>query len=259
MVDRAVAYLRSAQDESGGWAIRDRGPQLPAISALVLKGMLLDPDIDQADETVARGVDWMLSFIKPDGGVHDGMLPSYNTSVCLSTLALLDTDEARAAIPPAQDLLRGLQYSESAIVEGEFAETTARIPRDHPYYGGVGYGRSSRPDMSNLQLMLQGLHDSGVSPDDPAFSRALVFLERTQMVDEINGHALRRRLEPGRVHLLHRPERGPAPATESRKPARSSRRSTTAPRSRGSARTARSPTPGSSRISTPTCPATTRA
>ncbi len=186
MAARAADYLRSVQDASGGWAIRARGPQLPAISALVLKGLLLEPGVDSSDAVVARGADWMLSFRTPEGGIHDGMLPSYNTSVCLSTLAMLDTDGARAAIEPAQRLLRGLQYSEAATLDERVGNTTARVPVGHAFYGGVGYGTHSRPDLSNLQLMLQGLHDSGVSPEDPAFKRALVFLERTQMLDAVN-------------------------------------------------------------------------
>ena len=189
MAARATVYLRSVQDESGGWAVRERGSQLPAITALVLKGMLLEPGIEPGDDALARGADWMLSFRTDDGGIHDGMLPSYNTSVCLSTLALLDTDAARRAIGPAQLLLGGLQYSESSIEAGDSAGSTMQVPPEHPYYGGVGYGSHSRPDLSNLQLMLQGLHDSGVSPDDPAFKRALMFLQRTQMLDSVNDMA----------------------------------------------------------------------
>ena len=57
---------------------------------------------------------------------------------------------------------------------------------DHPFYGGIGYGGHGRPDNSNLNMMLQGLHDSGLSCDDPAFTRALTFLQRTQMHENVN-------------------------------------------------------------------------
>ncbi|RMD62558.1 MAG: hypothetical protein D6824_06590, partial [Planctomycetota bacterium] len=56
----------------------------------------------------------------------------------------------------------------------------------HPFYGGVGYGSHGRPDNSNLNMMLQALHDSGLSSEDPAFTRALVFLQRTQMHHLVN-------------------------------------------------------------------------
>lgn len=194
---RAIAYLRTQQDaETGGWAINPRGPDLPAITGLVVTGMILDPAITPADESVSTAIDYMLSFRQPDGGIYDQILPSYNTAICLSALARALVDdpsfaqatEARASVAPAQRMLRGLQWSEDAIAgDDEFvADTTGRVTRDHPFYGGIGYGGSGRPDNSNLNLMLQALHDSGVPADDPAFQRALVFLERTQMVDEIN-------------------------------------------------------------------------
>lgn len=36
--------------------------------------------------------------------------------------------------------------------------------------------------MSNTQIMLQGLHDAGLDPEDPAFARALTFIARCQGV-----------------------------------------------------------------------------
>ena len=84
IADHAIEYLRSQQDEAtGGWRHNTDGPNLPAISGLVITGMLLDARIDQHDESVARGIEYILSFAKEDGGIHDGMLQSYNTSICL--------------------------------------------------------------------------------------------------------------------------------------------------------------------------------
>jgi len=184
---RATAYLRAQQDSAtGGWGVRPQGPQLPAITGLVVTGMLMDPEIDGTDPAVARAVEFILRHRRPSGGIYDRILPSYNTSICLSALALLDSPEARAAVRPAQDYLRGLQYSESPGVDPETDEAAQPLGREHPFYGGVGYGRHGRPDNSNLQIMLQALHDSGVKGDDPAFQRALVFLARTQMLDDIN-------------------------------------------------------------------------
>jgi squalene-hopene/tetraprenyl-beta-curcumene cyclase len=48
------------------------------------------------------------------------------------------------------------------------------------WYGGAGYGNGKRPDLSNTQMMLDAMHDAGVSADDPAFARARAFLERAQ-------------------------------------------------------------------------------
>lgn len=183
MIDRAIAYLRTQQDDAtGGWGVRAEGPQLPAITGLVLSGMLMEPQIDRRDPDVAAGIEFILSFRQPDGGIYDGILASYNTSICLSALARANTAESGAAIAPAQDFLRSIQWSEDSR---EHPETGAVTP-DHPFYGGIGYGGSGRPDNSNLNMMLQAMHDSGLSCDDPAFQRALTFLQRTQMHHRVN-------------------------------------------------------------------------
>lgn len=184
MIDRAVAYLRSQQDEkTGGWAVNPKGPNFPAITGLVITGLIAEPAIDANDQVVRRGVEFMLSFRQPDGGIYDRVLPSYNTSMCLSALAKVNRPEAAAAIEPAINFLRSLQWSEEAL---EGSTETQRVSKDHPFYGGIGYGRGGRPDNSNLTFFVQAMHDAGLSCDDPAYQRALVFLTRTQMDDRVN-------------------------------------------------------------------------
>ncbi len=184
MIDRAVSFLRSQQDEAtGGWAVNPNGPNFPAITGLVISGLIAEPSIDANDPTVRRGVEYMLSFRKPDGGIYDRVLPTYNTSLCLSALAKVNRPEAAAAIEPAVNFLKGMQWSEDAM---EGSSETQRVNKDHPFYGGIGYGSGGRPDNSNLTIFIQAMHDAGVSCDDPAYQRALVFLERTQMDDRIN-------------------------------------------------------------------------
>lgn len=188
MISRTVSYLRAQQDEAtGGWAVppADRGvPVFPAITGLVVTGLIMDPAIDASDPAVARGVAFILSFRQPDGGIYDRVLPSYNTSICLSALTRINRPEAAAAVEPAIRFLRSLQWSEEALAD--FPQETARVEESHPFYGGVGYGRHGRPDNSNLSFFVQALHDAGLSCDDPAFRRALVFLQRTQMDDRVN-------------------------------------------------------------------------
>lgn len=186
MLNRSIQWLLTQQDkDTGGWGVNPdpKSPQHPAITALVLTALLDHPQFDHRHPAVERAIRFILKYQQPDGGIYDRILPSYNTSICLSALARVRTPEAIAAIKPAQDFLRSLQWSEDAIPkDGE----TGKVDTSHPFYGGLGYGRHGRPDLSNLNLMLQGLHDSGLSSSDPAFQRALVFLARTQMLDEVN-------------------------------------------------------------------------
>lgn len=187
---RAAEYLRSQQDKAtGGWAIPEKGPSFPAISALVLSGLLQEPGAKADDDAIARGVAFVLSKQQKDGGIYDQILPSYNTAISLSMLSKVDTPQAKAAIKPAQDFLKGLQFGEGANA-GAHKESPEVVGKDNPFYGGWGYGSKGRPDVSNVSFVLQALHDSGVPGDDEAFQRALVFLQRTQMIDEFKGMAI---------------------------------------------------------------------
>lgn len=187
MIEKSIAWLRTQQHDSGGWAIPPEGPVFPAITGLVVNGMLLDPRADATkDDSIQRAVGFILKHRQPDGGIYDRILPSYNTSICLSALSRVNTPEARAAIKPAQDFLRTLQFGEGASVDGQFATETGRVEKSHPFYGGVGYGNHGRPDLSNLQFFLQAMQDSGVESTDPAVQRAVVFLQRVQMHDAVN-------------------------------------------------------------------------
>lgn len=186
IADRAIAYLMSQQDpQTGGFSVDPRPDayQFPAITGLVLQGAALDDDFNPNDPKVKAAVNFILSFQQPDGGIYDRVLASYNTAICVSALAAINKDQYKTPyITPAVRFLRTLQWSEDAADRDD----TGAVDRDHPFYGGVGYGRNNRPDNSNLNLMLQALHDAGVPSEDPAYQRALVFLQRTQMLDPSN-------------------------------------------------------------------------
>lgn len=194
MAEKAEAFLRQRQDkESGGWSLpkADKDgklpPHLPGISALVMSGMLMNPKANVSkDATLATGVKYLLNFQQADGGIYDKMLPSYNTALAVSALSKAGTPQAREAVEKALPFLRSLQYSEVANPKAGGGEAPMRVEKDHIFYGGVGYGRHGRPDNSNLNIFMQALQDAGVSPEDEAVQRALVFLQRTQMDDRVN-------------------------------------------------------------------------
>lgn len=194
LITKASAYLLAQQDsKSGGWSVPPEGvqrPAFPAITALALRG-LLEPTAgmettDPADPAIAKAVAYMLSFQQKDGGIYDRILPSYNTAISLSALALIDDPKAKAAIKPAQDFLKKLQWSETTDPTLGGGEAAQVVDKNHPFYGGIGYGQHGRPDLSNLSFMIEGLHDTGVSGEDAAMRRALVFLSRVQMLDDAN-------------------------------------------------------------------------
>ena len=148
IAERAIEFLRTQQDDSGGWGVRPEGPNFPAITGLVVTGMMLDPAIDAGDADVAEGLAYILTFRQPDGGIYDRVLASYNTSICLSALALArdEMPEAEAGVEPAVAFLRKLQWGADQTIQGALADEAQPVPRTHPFYGGVGYGNHSRPD-----------------------------------------------------------------------------------------------------------------
>jgi hypothetical protein len=189
MAQRAIAWLRTQQDQkTGGWSIREGAPVFPAITGLVLNGMLMEPGVTDQDATVQAGVKFILNNQGPDGGIYDKLLPSYNTAICLSALARVQQPaqvaDARAR---AIEFLKSIQYGEGAMAHEGLAEAAKPVSKDDPYYGGWGYGNRGRPDLSNTSFALEALHAAGVPEDDPVFKRALVFLQRCQMLETAGG------------------------------------------------------------------------
>ncbi len=170
-IDRGITYLRTTQNADGSWT-----PQPgPAITAMVLTLMLDRPGLATNDPAIKNAIAYVLSKRHDDGGIHDGILENYNTAICLAALSRIN-DQAGVAetINKAQDFLIGLQWRNQADPHGQ------PIGQDHPYYGGAGYGNHGRPDMSNTQIMLEGLYQSGFDCNDPVFQRALIFITRCQ-------------------------------------------------------------------------------
>lgn len=174
-VAKALKYLAAGQGEDGGWEAFGRSH--PAITALVVKCLMQDEHYGPNHPIAKRGLDFVLRFVQPDGGVYvpgEGMR-NYHTSVALLALSAQKDAAHAATIKNAQRFLKRLQWD-----AGEGHETSST------FYGGQGYGKHKRPDLSNTQLMLEALHQSGLPADDPVYRKALVFVSRCQMLGRSN-------------------------------------------------------------------------
>jgi squalene-hopene/tetraprenyl-beta-curcumene cyclase len=184
-IKKGIAFLKSTQGADGSWSPRYG----PAITALAIQVILADDPNSIKDPAVQKGVAYVMSKVQPDGGIYGMKMPenipilqNYNTAIALSMLSLInDKPEVAATIKKAQDYLRGLQWSGQKDPHG------ATIDEKHPFYGGAGYGKEGRPDMSNTTMMIEGLHDSGLDCNDPAYKRAMVFISRCQAADTNTG------------------------------------------------------------------------
>lgn len=174
-IDRGLAYLLAAQGEDGAWRAFDKSH--PSITAVVVKCIADDPERGPKHSAAQRGLQYVLTFVQPDGGIYrpeDGQ-PNYQTSIALMALASMRDPGYAQQIERAQNFLKKLQWD-----DGEGHEVSSA------WFGGAGYGRNKRPDLSNTQLMLEALQQSGLPSDDPVYQKALVFISRSQMLDETN-------------------------------------------------------------------------
>ncbi|MBC8104954.1 MAG: terpene cyclase/mutase family protein [Anaerolineae bacterium] len=179
-MDKAQKFLVSQQQPDGGWQRADREP--PGITALVVQGLAVDPNYGPSNAAVKKGFDKLLSYQQPDGGIYKDMLQTYNTAIAVSALSASDDAAAKAARDKAIEYLRKTQWAEGYVgPKGEEAKD-----KSNDFYGGWGYGRHSRPDLSNVHFAVQAVHDAGLKPGDKAYEAAMVFISRCQNLSETN-------------------------------------------------------------------------
>ncbi|MCH2106638.1 MAG: terpene cyclase/mutase family protein, partial [Planctomycetes bacterium] len=178
---RGAGFLVMLSDGEGRWGPPE-GPDA-GITAMALGGLLSVPEPRPRgiQAAIDKGVAWLASLQDKDGSIHDGKLKNYITSASVMAMARAGRDEDAPRIAKARDFLLVLQSDEGeGYSEGDL------------YYGGIGYGGDERPDLSNLQMALEALAAAGVEKGDPAYQRALKFLERTQNRSESNDTKIER-------------------------------------------------------------------
>ena len=166
-LNRGADYLRQQQKPDGTWENH------PGITAMAATALLRMPGRRDAElKTVAKTLDYLRGLAKPDGGIYDKIIPHYITAVSMMTFAA-------AALPQDKPLLEnGRRYlADHLLDEGE------GVKPDDKFYGGMGYGGTSdggRADIISLEFCLRAMKEGGTAPNDPAWDKAITFLQRTQ-------------------------------------------------------------------------------
>jgi squalene-hopene/tetraprenyl-beta-curcumene cyclase len=165
---KAVDFLRTRQGADGSWSA-DR--KEPGITALVVTAMLRSGRATPDDPAVKKGLAFLERFLGPTGGLTEAPHSVYSTSVALMAYQFANKNgRYNHIIKGGQEFLKSTQWDEG---EGK--------GRESDFYGGAGYGgQNSRPDLSNTSFMMEALRDTGLSADDPALQKALVFVSRCQ-------------------------------------------------------------------------------
>jgi squalene-hopene/tetraprenyl-beta-curcumene cyclase len=176
VLNKSFDYLKKQEKPDFSW----QAPvDPPGMSALILKGFVEDAQFDPDMAFLDKGFDKLLSYQLDNGGIYKDALANYNTAIAVSALAVSKEAEYVPAINKALKYLHSLQWSDT--IDG-----VLHVAPDDPRFGGTGYGKGDRPDLSNLSITLDALHDANVPPSDPAFAAAIKFVTRCQNLSETN-------------------------------------------------------------------------
>lgn len=198
----ASRFLIDNQDADGAWRSDTYGvfKDGPSLSPLVLETLLGLPRTKKLDVACGKGAAYLARLVRTDGTIDEGprglAYPVY--TAVFSALALSRPQMAELGDPGnfrhARDAwLRFLR-------QRQLTEELGWQPADKQY-GGWGYStqipgkpRSGKPmppltesNLSATTFALEALRAVGCSPDDPAFRKARIFVERCQnFSDDVN-------------------------------------------------------------------------
>ena len=170
-VDRAIQYLLGKGQGPDGAFSAQAGP---GVTAVVTAGILRHGR-SADDPAVAKSLKYLEGFVQSDGGIHakDSLYKNYETSLALMCFAEANRDgRYTKLIKNAEKFLKGEQWDDKMGQD-----------KSSPSYGGAGYGRNKRPDLSNTSFFLDALKAAGDGPDDEAVKKALIFVSRCQNLE----------------------------------------------------------------------------
>ena len=169
-VARAIGFLQQTQAPDGSYAAA-AGPGVTA----VVTAAILRHGRTPSDPLVAKSLKYLEGFVQPDGGISlkTSDYRNYETSLGLMCFAEANRDgRYDKLIQSAENFLKDNQWGGAQELE-----------KSNPAYGGAGYGKHKRPDLSNTHFLIDALRAAGAGPGDEAMKKALVFVSRCQNLE----------------------------------------------------------------------------
>ncbi len=174
MIEKAVSYLRDVGQAPDGSFSSKTGP---GVTGLVVAG-LLSVDIPVDNPIVAKSLKFLESTRLDNGGLYAPKSTHANYETCLAIMAFSKANQNgkyTELIKGAELFLKKEQWDEGEGINSDDVE-----------YGGAGYGSKSRPDLSNTAFLIDALRSAGVSEEDEAIQRALMFVSRCQNLESVH-------------------------------------------------------------------------
>ena len=187
LVAKAYRFLEGQQNANGSFS----GETGPAITAIISTGLLRN-GIPETDPVLTRALGYLEKFVQPSGGIHqkETFYKNYETSLSLICFATANQGgKYENIIRKADQFLKGLQTDEGSADPSDVE------------FGGIGYGKHQRPDLSNTSTLVDALKAAGNGADSEAMKRALAFISRCQNLEsEHNTTKFAARLNDGGMY-----------------------------------------------------------
>ncbi|MAR09256.1 MAG: hypothetical protein CL681_04695 [Blastopirellula sp.] len=171
VVTKAIRYLRTKGVAADGSYSRQAGI---GVTALATTG-LLRHGVPADDPVVAKSLKHLEGFVQADGGIYESGTFYRNYETCLVVLCFKEANaDGRydAVIRKADGFVQGIQWgADEGADESDLA------------YGGSGYGKHKRPDLSNTSFFVDALRAAGHGEESEAMQRAVTFISRCQNLE----------------------------------------------------------------------------
>ena len=168
IASRGIGFLRSRGQAADGSFSGAIGPAVTALATTAL----LQHGVNPQDGTVARALRYLEKFVQPDGGIYQSgtYYKNYETSLALICFQAANKGgRYKKLVADAERFLKDLQWDQG---EGKDKSDFA--------FGGQGYGKNKRADLSNTSFFVEALVAAGNKSNSDAIQRALVFIARCQ-------------------------------------------------------------------------------
>ncbi len=181
-ITRGSRFLQSKQLDDGSWISH------PAVTGLCVIA-IHDTDSQNAarvKQAVNNGLDYILQSVQPDGSIwteNAHAYPNYTTAISLVALSTVNRPGDLDAIRSARRYLMDSQFQDRNSID----------------YGGIGYSKTGRADLTNLTWTAEALYhtdyldqetqgDSAVAAQQvrDLWEKVQVFITNCQNLPEMN-------------------------------------------------------------------------